>query len=313
MVAYSIHSFIHSRCPFFLYSEKTPLRRVTGKIVRFKPITPSLRHTVLIDRSELWKGGPIKQLTVPKKKSGGRGHGGKISVRHRGGGHKQKYRLVDFKRSIVDMPAIVQRLEYDPNRTGYIALIRYEDGSLSYILSPHGLKPGDVVQSSRQQEIDVQPGNAMPLSRIPVGTWIHNIELTPGKGGQMARSAGAACQLMDKSGKEGYGLVRLASKEQRYILLSCMATVGSMSNPLHRLRKLGKAGRARWMGRRPTVRGVAMNPVDHPHGGGEGRGKGRHSCSPTGILSKGGFKTRKKPKSKLVIVPRGGLKKGMSA
>jgi large subunit ribosomal protein L2 len=284
--------------------------RYSANLKRFKPTTPSLRHTVLVDRSDLWKGRPVKSLTVGKRKKGGRNNAGRITVRHRGGGHKQLYRLVDFKRRVQDVPGIVQRLEYDPNRSANIALLAFPTGEVSYILAPDGMATGDEVTASRTQEVDIQPGNAMPLGSMPIGTVFHNLELKVGKGGQIARSAGVSCQLLDKNaGKQGYGLVAICSKEQRYVRLECMATVGTVGNGVHFLRKLGKAGRKRWLGWRPRVRGVAMNPVDHPMGGGEGRSSGgRASCSPTGVLSKG-FKTRRKPPNPLVVVPRGGIKK----
>lgn len=273
---------------------------LSKKMRRYRPITPGLRHLVEIDRGELWRGRPVKALTKGgrgKDAGAGRGRGsgrsrGRITVRHRGGGHKKLYRYIDLKRAVYDVPALVQRLEYDPNRTAYIALLRYETGELSYILAPHDLRPGDTVMSSRANDVDISPGNAMPLGAMPIGTTIHNIETRPGKGGQLARVAGGSAQLLSKHSRPGYCLVRLASKEERLVLLQCLATVGSLSNPLHNLRQLGKAGRARYMGRRPRTRGVAMNPVDHPMGGGEGKSSGgRAPCSPTGVLAKG-FKTR---------------------
>lgn len=265
-----------------------------------------MRHTVLIDRSELWKGQPVKELTVGKRKTGGRNNSGKVTVRHIGGGHKQKYRIIDFKRSVHDVPGIVQRLEYDPNRSSHIALVSYPDGSLSYIIAPQDLGPGDSVEASRLREVEVKPGNAMPLSLMPVGTVLSCLEMRPGQGAKLARSAGTYCELLDKNpGREGYALVRMNSKEVRMVLLSCMGMVGAVSNPLHKLRRLGKAGRSRWMGIKPTVRGVAMNPFDHPHGGGEDKGKpGRPSISYSGILAKG-FKTRKTP-NPLVVTTRDG-------
>jgi large subunit ribosomal protein L2 len=244
------------------------------------------------------------------RKTGGRNNTGRITVRHIGGGHKRRYRLIDFHRNYFDQPGVVQRLEYDPNRSAWIALLTYNDGKMSYILAPQGLKTGDTVISSKEKEVDIKPGNAMPLSMMPIGAQIHNVELQPGKGGQLARSAGTSCQLLEKNVKPGYALVRLQSKEHRLVLDRCMATIGAVSNPMHKHEKWGKAGRSRNKGIRPTVRGVAMNPVDHPHGGGEGRaGPGRPSVSYSGVLAKG-FKTRNKRKSrKLIVVPRGGLKK----
>eukprot|EP00462_Mataza_sp_D1_P018488 CAMPEP_0175132840 /NCGR_PEP_ID=MMETSP0087-20121206/7295_1 /TAXON_ID=136419 /ORGANISM="Unknown Unknown, Strain D1" /LENGTH=339 /DNA_ID=CAMNT_0016415233 /DNA_START=137 /DNA_END=1156 /DNA_ORIENTATION=- len=278
---------------------------------RYKPITNGIRHAVLLDKKLLWRGKPIKALTRRIKSKGGRGHKGHICTRHRGGGKRRLYRFVDFKRQILDQPAIVQRFEYDPNRSAFIALIAYPDGQVSYILAPHGLKVGDTVEATRAREIDIKPGNTMPLSMIPLGTMCHNLEVIPGKGAQMARSAGVGCFLLDKGGKPGHALVQVASKEQRYVPLKCVATIGQVSNPQHHLINLGKAGRSRWLGRRPSVRGVAMNPVDHPMGGGEGRSSGgRHSCSPTGLLSKGYKTVRSKyRRNPLVAVRAGGLKK----
>lgn len=264
-------------------------------------------------KKTLWRGSPIKALSRRIKKHGGRGRGGRVAVRHRGGGARLIYRFVDLKRQILDQPAVIQRFEYDPNRSSFIALIAYPDGTVSYILACQGMKVGDTVQATRENEdIDVKPGNCMPLSMIPLGTKFHNMELKPGKGGQVGRSAGASCFLMSKEGgKAGYGLVAITSKEQRYVPLTCLATIGEVSNPQHHLVKLGKAGRARWLGRRPKVRGVAMNPVDHAMGGGEGRSSGgRPSCSATGLLSKG-FKTNRKKNGRnpLIIVPAGGVVK----
>ena len=266
----------------------------------FRPITPSLRGTVLIDRRGLWKGKPVKALTEGKKEAGGRNVHGRITVRRRGGGHKQKYRLVDFKRRKWDMPAVVERIEYDPNRTAFIALIRYEDGELSYILAPQRLGAGDpVIAGSR---VDVKPGNAMPLRNMPVGTIVHNVEMKIGKGGQMARSAGTYCQLVGRDGP--FAILRLASGEQRLVRGECMATVGAVSNPDNQNVKIGKAGRSRWMGIRPSVRGVAMNPIDHPHGGGEGRTSGgRHPVTPWGISTKG-HRTRNNKRTDRFIVRR---------
>src|SRR5579863_102313 len=254
----------------------------------FRPVTPTLRHTVLIDRSELWKGGPVKALSIGKREQGGRNNLGRITQRWRGGGHKKRYRLVDFKRAKYDVPAEVVRLEYDPNRSGFIALIKYTDGELGYILAPQRLKAGDKVVSG--ERVDVKPGNAMPMSNIPVGTIIHNVEMKPGKGGQLARSAGTFVQLVGRDA--GYALLRLASGEVRMVRGECRATIGAVSNPDNQNVVIAKAGRNRWLGRRPSVRGVAMNPVDHPLGGGEGKSSGgRHPVTPWGKGTKG-TKTR---------------------
>lgn len=273
----------------------------------YKPTTPSKRHCVIIDKSNLWHGRPVKELTKRKIRKAGRSRG-RISVRHQGGGHKQLYRFVDFKRTRLDEPAVIQRFEYDPNRSAFIALIMYADKTLSYILAPQDSKVGDTVLASQQEETEVKPGNAMPLSCIPVGTKVHCVELHPGKGGQYAKSAGTAATVMDKRAKPGYALLQGPSKEQRFVKLRCMATVGVVSNPMLQLQKLGKAGRSRWLGIRPTVRGMAMNPIDHPLGGGNGRTKGRHPCSPTGVLAKGYKTVRHSRKRPLIFVPRGGPK-----
>ena len=264
----------------------------------FKPTTPSRRGTVLIDRSDLWKGEPVKTLTEGKRKTGGRNNLGRMTSRHIGGGHKQRHRLVDFKRKKQGR-ATVERLEYDPNRTAFIALVKYEDGELAYILAPQRLKAGDKVESG--DKMDIKPGNAMPMRDIPVGTIIHNIEMRPGRGGQIARSAGTYAQLVGKDA--GYALLRLSSGEQRMVRAECMATIGAVSNPDNQNVKIGHAGRNRWKGRRPHVRGVAMNPIDHPHGGGEGRTSGgRHPVTPWGKPTKG-KKTRsnRKPSGKLIV------------
>jgi large subunit ribosomal protein L2 len=266
----------------------------------YKPKTPSLRELVLVDRSELWRGKPVKNLTEGKKKSGGRNNTGRITGPHRGGGHKQRYRLVDFNRRKFDVPATVERLEYDPNRSGFIALVRYSDGELSYILAPQRLKVGDSVVSG--QRVDVKPGNAMPLGNMPVGTIIHNIELKIGKGGQLARSAGTFAQLVGKD--SGYAQVKLSSGEVRMVHAECMATIGAVSNPDQQNVNYGKAGRMRWMGFKPVTRGVAMNPIDHPHGGGEGRTSGgRHPVTPWGKPTKG-KKTRKNKSTDKMIIRR---------
>ena len=266
----------------------------------FNPTTPSTRGTVLIDRSELFKGKPIKQLTEGKNKSGGRNNHGRTTVRFRGGGHKQSYRYVDFKRRKFDVAATVERLEYDPNRTAFIALIKYEDGELAYILAPQRVKVGDRVISGAHT--DVKPGNAMPLGAMPVGTIVHNIELKQGAGGKLARSAGTYAQLVGKDA--GYAQIKLQSGELRLVRGECMATVGAVSNPDNMNQHMGKAGRSRWLGRRPHNRGVVMNPVDHPHGGGEGRTSGgRHPVSPWGFPTKGA-KTRGNKRTDKMIVRR---------
>ncbi|WP_158044271.1 50S ribosomal protein L2 [Skermanella pratensis] len=266
----------------------------------FRPITPSLRQLVLVDRSELWKGKPVKSLTEGLTKSGGRNNTGRITARRIGGGHKRRYRLVDFKRRKFDAPAVVERLEYDPNRTAFIALVRYQDGELAYILAPQRLKVGDSVVSG--ERVDVKPGNAMPLKNIPVGTIVHNVELKAGKGGQLARSAGTYVQLVGRD--QGYAQLKLASGELRVVRGECLATIGAVSNPDQSNINLGKAGRNRWLGKRPSVRGVAMNPIDHPHGGGEGRTSGgRHPVTPWGKPTKG-KKTRNNKKTDGQILRR---------
>ncbi|MDB1135257.1 50S ribosomal protein L2 [Candidatus Anaplasma sp. TIGMIC] len=255
-------------------------------------VTPSLRGTVLVDKTMLWKGKPERSLVCGKMSSGGRNARGVVTVRHRGGGHRRLYRIVDFKRSKEDVPAVVKRLEYDPNRTAFLALIEYEDGELSYILAPSALKVGDVVTSGNSS--DVLPGNCLKLSSIPSGTFVHNVEMKVGAGGVIARAAGSYAQVMGRDG--AYVLLRLGSGEVRKILAGCRATVGVVSNLDNRNIKLGKAGRSRWLGLRPKVRGVAMNPVDHPHGGGEGKTSGgRNSVTPWGVPTKG-KKTRKRGK-----------------
>mgnify|MGYP005848018971 CR=1 FL=1 len=273
----------------------------------FKPVTPSLRGTVLIDRSELWKGKPVKGLTEGKSSSGGRNNLGRITSRFRGGGHKRTYRIVDFKRRAkLGMPATVERIEYDPNRSAFIALIKYQDGELSYILAPQRLKAGDPVIAA--EKADVKPGNAMPLSAIPVGTIIHNLEMKPGAGGKVARAAGSYAQLVGKD--QGYAQVKLMSGEVRLVRGECMATIGAVSNPDNSNQQMGKAGRSRWLGRKPHNRGVAMNPVDHPHGGGEGRTSGgRHPVTPWGKPTKGA-KTRVNKRTDRLIVRRRNATKG---
>ena len=273
---------------------------------QFNPVTPSLRGTILVSREGLWKGKPVKGLTEGKSHSGGRNNHGRTTVRFRGGGHKQSYRLVDFKRRKFDVPATVQRLEYDPNRTAFIALIKYADGELSYILAPQRLKEGDVVVAGAR--VDIKPGNAMPLAAIPVGTIIHNIELKQGAGGKIARSAGTYAQLVGKD--SGYAQIKLGSGELRVVRAECMATVGAVSNPDKMNEHIGKAGRKRWLGRRPHNRGVVMNPVDHPHGGGEGRTSGgRHPVTPWGKPTKG-YKTRVNKRTDSLIIRRRNKGKG---
>jgi large subunit ribosomal protein L2 len=264
----------------------------------YKPVTPSLRQLVLVDRSELWKGKPVKSLTEGLSKSGGRNNHGRVTIWHRGGGHKRRYRLIDFKRQKLGVGASVERLEYDPNRSAFIALIRYDDGEVAYILAPQRLKAGDRVVAD--QRVDVKAGNAAPLKNIPIGTIVHNVELKPGRGGQLARAAGNYVQLVGREGS--FAQIRMSSGEIRRVLADCMASIGAVSNPDHQNVNFGKAGRKRWLGRRPHVRGVAMNPVDHPHGGGEGRTSGgRHPVTPWGKPTKGA-RTRRNKKSANMIV-----------
>jgi len=266
----------------------------------FKPITPSLRQLVIVDRTGLWKGKPVKALTSGKVDPGGRNNHGHITAHHRGGGHKRRLRTIDFKRRKFNVAATVERLEYDPNRSGFIALIKYADGELSYILAPQRLKAGDEVVSG--ERVDIKPGNAMPLANMPVGTIVHNVELKKGKGGQLARSAGTYAQLVGKDA--GYAQIKLNSGELRLVSGECLATVGAVSNPDNQNTVVGKAGRTRWLGRRPVVRGVAMNPVDHPHGGGEGKTSGgRHPVTPWGKPTKG-KKTRKNKSTDKMIIRR---------
>ena len=261
----------------------------------FRPTTPSLRQLVLVDRSNLWKGAPLKQLVEGKSKTGGRNNYGRITTRHIGGGHKQSYRLVDFKRRKFDIGAKVERLEYDPNRSAFIALIKYEDGEQAYILAPQRLSVGDAVVAGAK--VDVKPGNAMPLSGMPIGTIVHNVEIKPGRGGQMARAAGSYVQLVGRDA--GWAVLRMNSGETRKVRAECMATVGAVSNPDHSNEVIGKAGRNRWKGNRPTVRSIAMNPVDHPNGG---RTKGgKHWATPWGKPTKG-YKTRKNKTTDRFIV-----------
>jgi large subunit ribosomal protein L2 len=265
---------------------------------QFNPVTASLRGTVLIDRSELWKGKPVKGLTEGKNHSGGRNNHGRTTMRFRGGGHKQSYRAVDFKRRKFDVPAKVERLEYDPNRTAFIALIKYEDGELAYIIAPQRLRTGDTVVAGAR--VDIKPGNAMPLAAIPVGTIVHNIERKAGAGGKIARAAGNYAQLVGKDA--GYAQIKLMSGELRIVRAECMASIGAVSNPDNMNQSLGKAGRKRWLGRRPHNRGVTMNPVDHPLGGGEGRSSGgRHPVTPWGKPTKG-YKTRVNKRTDRLII-----------
>jgi large subunit ribosomal protein L2 len=267
---------------------------------QYNPVTASLRGTILIDRSELWKGKPVKGLTQGQHSTGGRNNHGRITSRFRGGGHKQAYRVVDFKRRKFDVPATVERLEYDPNRTAFIALIKYQDGEQAYILAPQRLKVGDQVIAGAR--VDIKPGNAMPLSAIPVGTIIHNVEMKVGAGGKMARSAGTYAQLVGKDA--GYAQIKLMSGELRVVRAECIASIGAVSNPDNMNQKLGKAGRTRWMGFKPHNRGVVMNPVDHPLGGGEGRSSGgRHPVSPWGQPAKG-YKTRSNKRTDKMIIRR---------
>jgi large subunit ribosomal protein L2 len=263
----------------------------------YKPTTPSQRQLVIVDRSELYKGDPVKTLTEGLHKSGGRNNYGRTTVRWRGGGHKRSYRMVDFRRRKFDASATVERIEYDPNRTAFIALIRYEDGELSYILAPQRLQPGDKVVAG--ERADIKPGNAMLLKNIPVGTIVHNVELKPGRGGKMARAAGSYVQLVGRDA--GLALLRMSSGEVRMVRTDCMATIGAVSNPDQKNIVIGKAGRNRWKGRRPSVRGIAMNPVDHPHGG---RTKGgMHWVTPWGKSTKG-KKTRHNKKTDGMILRR---------
>jgi large subunit ribosomal protein L2 len=268
---------------------------------KYKPITAGIRFRIDLTKDDVTKESPEKSLLESKKRSGGRNNRGRVTAFHRGGGHKRHYRLIDFKRKKIDVPATVRAIEYDPNRTARIALLYYADGEKKYIVAPNGLKVGDKVVSG--QNVEIKVGNALPLDKIPLGMEIHNIEVVPGKGGQVARSAGSTSQLIAKEGN--FALVRMPSGEIRKFRLDCYATIGQVSNVEWNNISLGKAGRSRWLGRRPHVRGVAMNPIDHPMGGGEGKTSGgRHPCSPWGQLSKG-LKTRKrKKKSSALIVKR---------
>ena len=272
----------------------------------FNPTTPSQRQLVIVDRSELYKGKPVKALTEGLVSSGGRNNAGRVTARYRGGGHKRSYRIIDFKRRKWDVEATVERLEYDPNRTAFIALVKYADGELAYILAPQRLAAGDKLIAGAA--CDIKPGNAMPLRAIPVGTIIHNVEMKEHKGGQIARSAGSYAQLVGRDGI--YAILRLNSGEQRLIHSACMATIGAVSNPDNSNMNFGKAGRMRWLGFRPHVRGVAMNPVDHPHGGGEGRTSGgRHPVTPWGKPTKGKKTRSNKASGKFIMRSRHQRKK----
>ena len=274
-------------------------------IKKFKPTTPSMRYRTVSDFSDLTKKKPEKSLLEPIKKKGGRNNKGRITVRHQGGGHKRAYRRIDFRRDKLSIPAKVAAIEYDPNRSARIALLHYVDGEKRYILAPDGLKVGDKVEAGVGSDIKV--GNALPLEKIPLGTMVHNVELTLGRGGQIVRSAGAYAQVMAKEGK--HVTLKLPSGEMRMIRKECTATIGQVGNLSHENVVSGKAGRSRWLGIRPTVRGVAMNPIDHPHGGGEGKSSGgRHPVTPWGVPTKG-YKTRKKKASDKLIVRRRSKKK----
>jgi large subunit ribosomal protein L2 len=269
----------------------------------YKPTTPAQRQLVLVDRSGLHKGKPLKALTEGKISTGGRNNLGRITTRFRGGGHKQAYRIIDFKRTKHDQPATVERIEYDPNRTAFIALIKYKDGELAYILAPQRLADGDTIVAG--EYVDVKPGNAMPAGNIPIGTIVHNVEIKVGKGGQIARSAGTYAQIVGRDGE--YVILRLNSSEQRLVHGRCMATIGAVSNPDHMNISIGKAGRKRWMGRMPHNRGITMNPVDHPHGG---RTKGGgHPVTPWGFPTKGKKTRKNKSTTKFIISSRHARKK----
>ncbi len=269
-------------------------------IKTYKPTSAGRRFVTTLERAEVTAKSPFKPLTKGKKRSTGRNNDGHTSVRHRGGGHKRRYRMIDFRREKLDVPAKVATIEYDPNRSAHIALLHYLDGEKRYILAPVGLKPGDRVVSG--EKVDVRVGNAMPLRSIPLGTLVHNIELKPGKGGQIVRSAGGSAQIMAKEGK--YATLRLPSGEMRMVLAECRATIGQVGNVEQVNVSLGKAGRKRWLGQRPQSRGVVMNPVDHPHGGGEGKNKGRHPVTPWGKPTKGGKTRRKKASDRLIVARR---------
>jgi large subunit ribosomal protein L2 len=272
----------------------------------YKPVTPSQRQLVLVDRSGLHKGKPVKTLTEGKHSSGGRNNNGRTTVRFRGGGHKKAFRRIDFKRRKFDVPAKVERIEYDPNRSGFVALLKYVDGEIAYILAPQRLAQGDVVVAG--EHVDVKPGNAMPAGNMPIGTIVHNVEFKIGKGGQLARSAGTYAQIVGRD--QDYVILRLNSGEQRLVHGRCMATVGAVSNPDHMNISIGKAGRTRWLGWRPHNRGVAMNPIDHPHGGGEGRTSGgRHPVTPWGKPTKGKKTRSNKSTNRFILISRHKRKK----
>ena len=273
----------------------------------YNPTTASQRQLVTVSRVSLHKGKPVKALTEGLTGSGGRNNAGRMTARRRGGGHKRTYRIIDFKRNKLDVQAVVERLEYDPNRSAFIALVRYVDGDRAYILAPQRIGPGDKVVAA--ERADIRPGNAMPLKAMPVGTIVHNVEMKPGKGGQLARAAGAYAQYVGRD--QGYAILKLNSGEQRRVHQDCMATVGAVSNPDHSNINIGKAGRNRWLGRRPSVRGVAMNPIDHPHGGGEGRTSGgRHPVTPWGKPTKGKRTRSNKQTDKFIARSRHARKKG---
>ncbi|QJC38192.1 50S ribosomal protein L2 [Enterobacteriaceae endosymbiont of Donacia marginata] len=266
-------------------------------IKKYKPTSPGRRHMIKVINHSLYKGKPLPSKIEKKNKSGGRNNNGRITTRHIGGGHKKLYRIIDFKRNKDNIPAIVERIEYDPNRSANIALVKYKDGVKKYILSPKNLKIGDIVESGKN--VNIKIGNTLPLSNIPVGTILHNVEMKPGKGGQIARAAGTYVQLIAKEGS--YITLRLKSGEIRKILSNCKATLGEIGNNEHMLKSFGKAGAKRWKGIRPTVRGTAMNPIDHPHGGGEGKNFGKHPVTPWGVQTKG-KKTRKNKRTEKYII-----------
>ncbi len=273
---------------------------------KINPTTPGQRQLIIVDRSALYKGKPVKALTEGLSSAGGRNNTGRITVRFRGGGHKRSYRVIDFKRTKVDVPATVERLEYDPNRTAFIALLKYQDGEQAYILAPQRLAVGDTVIAGAY--VDVKPGNVMPLGNMPIGTIVHNVELKIGRGGQIARSAGTYAQIVGRD--QDYVVIRLNSGEQRLVHGRCVATIGAVSNPDHMNTSIGKAGRTRWLGRRPRNRGVSMNPIDHPHGGGEGRTSGgRHPVTPWGQPTKGKKTRKNKSTTKFILVSRHKRKK----
>lgn len=297
---------LSGRSPVLPFAARWASRQVNPGLKYYKPKTPGLRGRVITSREGLWKKGPFKALTHGMRRTGGRNHHGHITVRHRGGGHRKVYRIIDFHRPSSTPSGVVQRLEYDPNRSCRIALLKHdEDGDVerlhrsrhSYVLAPQGIAAGDVLTTG--PDAPIRPGNTLPISSIPIGMQIHNVELRPGGGGQLARSAGTSCTLI-KKGDDGYSLIRLPSGEQRLVLSKCMATIGALGNELHKNVKYGKAGARRWLGRRPRVRGIAMNPVDHPHGGGRGKSKGRISQTPWGKPTKG-YRTRRSTRMEWAI------------